>query len=270
MKDLYAGITRFCDYWRDDPDTPDASTLQTTYESLCNEFLAERDGCIDAAKAIVECACRVIISKLDDPENPIKEWNDSSIKSNTPSITEWVTAAIRLLKLVDLRNDPFSKVISQHHSLATELGKFRNAAGPLSHGRDGFLETLSSHHRKSAVIAADAIILFLHEAYLNHQFLHEAYLNRQLDPVNSLKSYEFFSDQNAKIDRHCTVSLANIDENEKDLRIKISLPNRDDIEILMSPSEILFSADRTAYKAAFNVCDDLPVNEMPEDERSRE
>ena len=39
---------------------------------------------------------------------------------------------------------------------------------------------------------------------------------------------------------------------------------RDDIEIFMSPSKILFSADRTTYKAAFNVCDGLPVNEMAE------
>ena len=39
---------------------------------------------------------------------------------------------------------------------------------------------------------------------------------------------------------------------------------RDDIEILINPSEILFSSYRTTYKAAFNVCDDLPVNEMAE------
>ena len=252
MESFYIGITRFCAYWRDAP------TLQATYASLRNEFSAENDGCIDAAKAIVECACKTLISELDDPENPIQKWDNSPIQSDNSSIDNWFTATIWLLKIVDRRNHPFSKVISQHHNLVKELNNFRNTAGTLSHGRDGFLETLSSHHRKSAVIAADAIILFLHEAYLN----------RQLDPVNSLKSYEFFSDQSAKIDRHCAVSLANIDENEKDLRIKISLPNRDDVEILMSPSEILFSADRIAYKAAFNVCDGLPMAE--DDERSRE
>ena len=245
MENLYAGITRFCAYWKNAP------ILQGTYGSLCNELDSESDGCIDAAKALVECACKVLISELDDAENPISDWPDSPVKTGTPSITNLVSAVVKLLKLSDRRNDPFNKVISQHNKLATELGNFRNSAGTLSHGKNGLCKKLSTHHRKSAILSADAIV----------HFLHEAYLERQLNPVNSFEPFERFSDQSAVIDRHCVISSADIEEDC--LRVKITQPDIDDIELTFNPSDLLFFADRIAYKSAFNASNGLADEERP-------
>ncbi len=247
MENLYTGITQFCTYWKNAP------TLQATYISLCSEVNSKSDGCIDAAKSMVECACRVLISELDDPTNPIKNWADSPIKGNNLSINNLLAAVVQLLKLSDARDDPFNKVISQHNKLATELNNFRNLAGTLSHGKYGFSETLSTHHRKSAVLSADAIVLFLHEAYLE----------RQLGPINSRVS---FSDQSAAIDKHCVFFAANVDD-EDYLRVKIALPNRDVLELPVRPSELLFLVDPIAFKSAFNACNGLVDDEEADEER---
>lgn len=240
--ELHAGITRFCRHWQHAP------TLQQTFSSLCDEISAENDGCIDAAKSLVECACQVMVSELDDPKNPIKQWPNSPIRSDYPSITNWVTAAIRLLQLSEKRDDPFNKVISQHHKLAEELGNFRNAAGTLSHGKNGFSKKLSAHHRKAAILSADAIITFLHEAYLE----------RELDPVGSNEPFERFGELSKAIDNHCSFKESSIDEDG--LRVKVTFPNGDDVDMFFNPSDLLFNFDRIAYKAAYESCDGLPVD----------
>ena len=55
--------------------------------------------------------------------------------------------------------------MSSHHKLADALNDLRNKAGPASHGKDPYLERLAEYHRRSADLAADAIVAFLHKAY---------------------------------------------------------------------------------------------------------
>lgn len=64
--DWYPGIKAFCSHWRHAP------MLQQTFETLEREFADENDACIDAAKGLVECACRVLIEELDNPLSPQK------------------------------------------------------------------------------------------------------------------------------------------------------------------------------------------------------
>jgi len=82
--DWYPAIRAFCNHWRDAP------MLQQTFATLESEFADDNDACIDAAKSLVECACRVIIDELDDPLAPIKPE-----ASDTP-INALVGVAIRL------------------------------------------------------------------------------------------------------------------------------------------------------------------------------
>ena len=250
MQNLHIGITSFCEYWKNAP------TLQTTYNSLLSEVSSESDGCIDAAKAIIECACNVLISELDNPNDPIKNWAKSPIKNNTPTINNLVSAVVQLLNLSDGRCDPFNRVISQHYKLAEALSNFRNVAGTLSHGKDGFSKKLSTYHRRSAILSADAIVLFLHEAYLE----------RQLDPVNSFEPFERFSDQSAAIDKHCAFSVADVEENH--LRVEIALPDSDNVKLFFNPSELLFFADRIAYKSAFSECKGIADDDEADDEQA--
>ncbi len=64
------------------------------------------------------------------------------------------------------------------------------------------MEQLAIHHRRSAVLAADAIVASMHKAYLDSQ----------LDPTSSRELWEGFSDQNALIDVHVGLAVETDDE----------------------------------------------------------
>ena len=234
--DWYPGIKAFSAYWRHAP------MLQQTFETLEREFADENDACIDAAKGFVECACRLLIQELDNPLNPIGKWPDSPIKGAHPSFGNWVSAAFRLMEIVERRDDPFSKVISQHYNLTEALGKFRDIAGTVSHGKDGLSKKLSAHHRRSALLAADAIVMFLHEAYLE----------REPDPVRTFEPYERFETSNAIIDEFATLR-ADLDD-EGLIRAVVLLPDGEEVPLAIETSRLLFGVDREAYKFVLNAC----------------
>lgn len=213
--------------------------LQQTFEALEREFNENSDACIDAAKAIVECACRVIIDNLDKPTSPVKPAEEN------PPFGAWVSAAVRVLELSEIRDDAFKKLISQHHKLTTTLGDLRNKAGTMSHGKDGFIAKLSIHHRRAALLAADAIVTFLHEAYLE----------RQLDAVLSKEPYERFNATNDVIDEYAELR-GEMDEDGIP-HLFVVLPGahpRDEIELKTAVSQLLFEIDREAYKLVLNAC----------------
>lgn len=231
--DWYPGIRTFCAHWGHAP------MLQQTFEALEREFNENSDACIDAAKAVVECACRVIIDNLDSPTSPVKPVEEN------PPFGAWVSAAVRVLELSEIRDDAFKKLISQHHKLTTTLGDLRNKAGTMSHGKDGFIAKLSIHHRRAALLAADAIVTFLHEAYLE----------RQLDAVLSKEPYERFNATNQVIDEYAGLR-GEMDEDGVP-HLFIVLPGthpRDEIELNTAVSQILFEIDREAYKLVLNAC----------------
>jgi hypothetical protein len=234
--DWYPGIKAFSMYWRHAP------MLQQTFETLEREFADENDACIDAAKGFVECACRLLIQELDNPLNPIEKWPDSPIRNAHPSFSNWVSAAFRLMAIVERRDDPFSKVISQHYSLTEALGKFRDIAGTVSHGKEGLSKRLSAHHRRSALLAADAIVTFLHEAYRE----------REPDPVRTFEPYERFEASNAIIDEYTTLR-AELDD-EGYLRAVVILPDGEEVPLAVETSRLLFGVDREAYKLVLNAC----------------
>ncbi|HMQ23561.1 MAG TPA: abortive infection family protein [Planctomycetota bacterium] len=231
--DWYPGIRTFCEHWGHAP------MLQHTFEALEREFNENSDACIDAAKAVVECACRVIIDNLDNPTSPVKP------EEENPAFGAWVSAAVRVLELSEIRDEAFKKLISQHHKLTTTLGDLRNKAGTVSHGKDGFIAKLSVHHRRAALLAADAIVTFLHEAYLE----------RELDAVLSKEPYERFKVTNDVIDEYAGLR-GEMDE-EGIPRLFVVLPGkppREEIELAVVVSQLLFELDREAYKVVLDAC----------------
>lgn len=242
--DWYPGIRTFCTHWGHAP------MLQHTFEALEREFNENSDACIDAAKAVVECACRVIIDNLDNPTSPVKPAEEN------PAFGAWVSAAVRVLELSEIRDEAFKKLISQHHKLTTTLGDLRNKAGTVSHGKDGFIAKLSIHHRRAALLAADAIVTFLHEAYLE----------RELDAVLSKEPYERFKATNDVIDEYAGLR-GEMDE-EGLPRLFIVLPGkppREEIELAAPVSQLLFELDREAYKVVLNACLEAKAT-APQDE----
>ena len=218
--------------------------LHQTFEALEKSFIEDNDACIDCAKSIVEVICRLVVEELDNPISSLKP------KTDNPTFGEWVGAAVRALKLGDVRDSSFQKLVSQHHKLTTTLGDLRNNAGPVSHGKDGFIERLSGYHRRSAVLAADAIVAFLHQAY------------RESVPnlLRTREPYEHFQKKNELINAWCGYSSVKIDEDGL-LAVTLQLPtNNGNIQareanqlvIEVSPSQFLFYIDRQAYIEALN------------------
>lgn len=238
--DWYPGIRAFCTHWKHAP------TLQQTFETLEREFNDENDACIDAAKGLVECACRVLIEELDDPLAPLKP------EANDTPLGHLVGLVTRLLDLGAVRHRAFSDLIKQHNKLTETLRVLRNEAGTVSHGKDGFIAKLSAHHRRSAMLAADAIVTFLHEAYLE----------REPDPVRTLEPYERFESSNAIIDQFSSLR-AELDD-EGSLTVVVVLPGGEEVPLAIEPSRLLFGVDREAYKFVLNACRDAKAA-VPED-----
>lgn len=228
--DWYPGIKAFCAHWRHAP------MLQQTFETLEREFADGNDACIDAAKGFVECACRLLIEELDDPISPKKP------TASDTALSELVGLATRMLDLGTVRHRAFSDLIKQHNKLTDTLRVLRNEAGTVSHGKDGFIAKLSAHHRRSALLAADAIVTFLHEAYLE----------REPDPVRTFEPYERFEASNAIIDEFATLR-AELDE-EGLFRAVVVLPEGEEVPLAIETSRLLFGVDREAYKLVLNSC----------------
>ena len=226
----YPGIKAFGAYWSHAP------MLQQTLAAMEQAFAAEQDACIDAAKATVECSCRILIEELDDPSAPLRP-----TKSEVP-LAELLGLATRLLNLGEIRDRAFTNLIKEYNRLSDALRVLRNAAGTLSHGKDGFVEKLSAHHRRAAILAADAIVTFLHEAYLE----------REPDPARTLEPFERFRESSELIDRYSQLS-AEIDD-DGILQAVVSLPMGNDVELTIPASELLFGVDREAYKLAVDAC----------------
>lgn len=226
--DWCPGIREACVYWRDTP------MLQQTFEAMECNLEQNNDACIDCAKTVVEVVCRVVVENFHTQQTPLKPTQE------TPSLSDWLTAAIRALKLGDVRDDRFKKLVSSHHKLADALNDLRNKAGPASHGKDPYLERLAEHHRRSAVLAADAIVAFLHQAYLD----------TQLNPISSREPWERFAEDNALIDAH--VGLAVDIENGDSPTLRFLLPEGDELPINIEVSRLLYQLDRDAYVEALN------------------
>lgn len=205
--------------------------LQHTFQALEKDFADDNDACIDSAKCMIEVVCRLIIDELDDPQAPQRPQQD------LPKFKAWIGAAVRVLKLGDVRDTAFRDLISQHHAMSDHLGALRNAAGPVSHGRDGYIQRLSAYHRRAAVLSADAIVAFLYHAYLDC----ETKLAQTRLP------YERFERLHPSIDRWATMKLEGNEFEGHTLSVSVG---PDSFPVSVDASRLLFHFDRTAYVEA--------------------
>ncbi|MGK2925393.1 MAG: abortive infection family protein [Lysobacterales bacterium] len=235
--DWCPGIREACSHWRDAP------MLQHTFVALETSLQNDSDVVIDASKGLVECVCQVIVDELDNPRSPLKPQ-----KSDIP-VTEWVSVAIRVLRLGDVRHRKFADFIKHHSGLAESLRILRNDAGPISHGKDAFIQALTNHHRRAAVLAADSIVAFLHHAYLD----------AQLNPTISREPWDRFEKENALIDAH--VGLAVETNGDGFTTLQFLLPGGDVVPLTIEVSRLLYQIDREAYVEALNAARSASSNE---------
>ena len=98
-----------------------------------------------------------------------------------------------------------------------------------------------------AIIAADTVI----------GFLHDAYLDQQTDPVRTFEPYERFGVFNDKIDAHIGFVGARIEDGR--LIVGIELEEFDTRRIDVSVSQLLFGVERQTYKEALRRTAALPL-----------
>jgi Abortive infection C-terminus len=226
--DWCPGIREACRYW------PDAPMLQHTFQALERDLEAQSDAAIDACKGLVECVCKLILDELEDPASPVRPSKPDA------NIIEWFAAARRVLGVSDVRDRGFANLVKHHNSLAESLRDLRNESGPVSHGRSGFIQTLSAYHRRSAALAADALVTFLHQAYLEA----DVDLRRTNEP------YDRFVRFNALIDEF--VSIESRTDDQGALILWAVLPSGDAVSLAAEPSRLLYQLDRDGYIEALN------------------
>jgi len=233
--DWCPGIREACGHWRDAP------MLQQTFDAMERNLEQNNDACIDCAKTVVEVVCRVVVESFHTQQAPLKPTQE------TPSLSDWLTAAIRALKLGDVRDDRFKKLVSSHHKLADALNDLRNKAGPASHGKDPYLARLAEHHRQGRPWKFAAINLLSVGVNIGLSLFFLLYCMKRHNMGQS----------NALIDAH--VGLAVDAEDGDSPTLRFLLPGGDELPINIEVSRLLYQLDRGAYVEALNAARGAPA-----------
>lgn len=213
----------------------DAANLRAHYEDLARTF--ESDGCstIELAKSFIESVCITLLTEFGQEVQ------------NNESTTFYLQGALGVLGLRNTRGtDKFDKVLTAFNKLSDGLSDVRNQDGSVAHGKDGFLDTLTTQHARVFVLTADMIVSLLLMAYDGT----EPSIRHTRDP------YIRFRHLNDRIDRGMAMD-AEIDEDSGSLVVTVYRPQEQDlarpekegIEIRVSASELLYALDRQAYIA---------------------
>ena len=208
---------------------PDAPTLARCYNSLNACFNGNAHGLVEHVKSFIESVCLTIMGEFRAP-----------MPSAQPSTSDLLVAALDPLGLKNTRGaTKLDKVLSGFNRLADAIGDMRNEAGPVAHGKDGFLDAIAADHARAFLHAGDAILGIL----LN------AFEGKQPDLIATREPYESFPHLNERIDRAVAVE-ARIDEDADRPIVVFSVatgPRGEAIELRMEPSRLLYGIDREAY-----------------------
>ena len=208
---------------------PDAQTLANHYRAVVDGHKGNQHGLIETVKSFVECVCLTVLGEYGKP-----------MPSSDPSTTEMLVETLRLLGLHNTRGaSKLNRVLSAHNRLADALSAMRNENGPVAHGKDGFLDTLTGTHIRTYLLTADTLLALLLAALEG----------TEPDLQFTREPYERFSHLHDRIDGSVTAeSSIEYEDDSPVLVISLktgSLP--DGVELRIEPSRLLYTIDRTAY-----------------------
>lgn len=220
---------------------PDGPTLEKCYEALNACFAGNAHGLVEHVKSFIESVCVTIMGELREP-----------MPSSTPSTTDLLVAALNPLGLRNSKGaNKLDKVLSAFSRLADALTDMRNAAGPVAHGKDAFLDAVTSDHARAFLHAGDAILGVL----LN------AFEGKQPDLIATREPYESFPHLNERIDRAVRVSVGMDEDGELPLVLfcVTTGPPNEAIELRVEPSRLLYGIDREAYIEVLKIAESVAV-----------
>ncbi len=208
---------------------PDAPTLAGCHKALDGCFAGDAHGMVEHIKSFIECACETIICEFR-----------GSMLSSTPSTTELLVAALSALGLRNSRGaSKLDKLLSGFNKLADALAEMRNEHGPVAHGKDAFLDAITTDHARAFLYAGDAIL----------GVLLTALEGKEPDLMVTREPYERFEHLNQQIDRAISVDAWIDEDGDRPLAVfSVATGLRSEaIEIRVEPSKLLYGIDRAAY-----------------------
>jgi hypothetical protein len=231
---------------------PDAPTLARCYEALEACFMSSAHGLVEHVKSFVESVCLTIMAEFRAP-----------MPSAQPSTTDLLVAALDPLGLRNTRGATMlDKVLSGFNRLADAISEMRNTAGPVAHGKDGFLDPVATDHARAFLHVGDAIV----------GILLDAFEGKQPDLISTREPYENFPHLNERIDR-AVVLEASVDEDEDRPIVVFSVATGalgEAIELRIEPSRLLYGVDREAYVEVLRAAEPPGVEEEDSKEAKTE
>ncbi|RJP16692.1 MAG: hypothetical protein C4520_18080 [Candidatus Abyssobacteria bacterium SURF_5] len=214
---------RVADRW------PDAQTLSNHYQAVVASYQGNQHGLVETVKSFVESVCLTILGEYGMP-----------MPSSDASMTMMLVEALRLLGLQNTRGaSKLDRILSAHNRLADALSEMRNVNGPIAHGKDGFLDSLTQNHVRTYLLTADTLL----------SLLLAAFEGTEPDLQFTREPYERFNHLHNRVDSSVTVNSAIEYEDDSPVLV-ISMKTGglpDGIELRIEPSRLLYAIDRTAY-----------------------
>jgi Type I restriction enzyme HindI endonuclease subunit-like, C-terminal/Abortive infection C-terminus len=206
---------------------PEAPTLAGHYRAVVESYDGSGLDIIGTSKSFIECVCRIIIAEFGRPE-PRSD-------SNT---TYLLGEALKAVGLETSRGaSRFDDVLTAHNKMADALTWMRNNHDPIAHGKDGFLDTLTTNECRAYLVTADTILALLLAAYDG----------KEPDILSTREPYERFERFHRRIDEAVTMS-ASIDDETGLLMVTMRVsPEDEGIELILEPSKLLYALDRLVY-----------------------
>ncbi|MBI4064542.1 MAG: abortive infection family protein [Elusimicrobia bacterium] len=208
---------------------PEAPTLSSHYKAVRKNYEGDKHGLVATIKSFIECACLTILGEFG-----------KTMPSSDPSTTELLVEALKPLGLQNSRGaSRVDKLLSAHNKLADALTEIRNENDPVAHGKDGFVDSLTSNELRAFLITADTILALLLCA-------HDG---TEPDLQFTREPYERFTHLHERVDRSVAVEAAIEDDDERQVVvIKLRTGNlQEGVELRIEPSRLLYAIDRTAY-----------------------
>jgi len=236
LDDITPAFRAACERW------PDAPNLQQHYNDLARTWEGEGSSIVELTKSFLECVCWTVI----------KELNAKGPDSATPNTHQILRSALAALGLSNQRGfGPFDDLISGLNKLTKSIDDLRRNDGSVAHGKDAFVDPISSDVVRAYIAATDAIITTILRAFDGT----DPNIRTTREPVTR------WAHLNERINA-TTMLDAQVDEETGKMTVRIYCRALEEpIEMLLSPAELLYELYREAYVEVVQAIRSLPIRE---------
>jgi hypothetical protein len=207
---------------------PEAPTLATHYDAVIKSYESKGYGIIASVNSFTQCVCITILGEFG---------------KSTPSDANTTSLLVEVLKTLGLdtgrASSKLGKLLSAHNKMADALNEMRNEHDPVAHGKDGFLDALSTNECRAFLVTADTILALILAAYEG----------TEPDLRFTREPYERFARFHDRVDQATSIEAdVDVDGDVETLIVRLSTATLPEgFEIRLEPSKLLYALDREMY-----------------------